>query len=147
MADPFNLQRFIEAQEAVYPAVRAELAAGRKTSHWMWFIFPQLAGLGRSSTARFFALSGLAEAAAYLAHPILGQRLLDCTLIVNRLQLNGRGAGDAHDIFGSPDDLKFHSSMTLFAQVAPPDSPFAQALALYFGGVADQATTRLLAAS
>jgi len=146
MADPFNLQRFVEAQDAVYPAVLAELRAGRKTSHWMWFIFPQLAGLGRSSTAQFFALTGRAEAVAYLAHQSLGQRLIECTLAVNHLQLNGRGVGNAHDIFGSPDDLKFRSSMTLFATVAPPESPFDRAIALYFDGMPDEATTRLLAA-
>jgi uncharacterized protein (DUF1810 family) len=140
MADPFNLQRFVEAQGAVYPAVLAELRAGRKTSHWMWFIFPQLAGLGRSATAQFFALTGRDEAAAYLAHPVLGQRLLECTLI-----LNGLPGADAHAVFGSPDDLKFLSSMTLFAQVAPLDSPFEQALNHFFDGVPDAATTRLLA--
>jgi uncharacterized protein (DUF1810 family) len=139
MADPFNLQRFVEAQDAVYPAVLAELKAGRKASHWMWFIFPQLAGLGRSSTAQFFALAGRAEAAAYLAHPTLGQRLIECTLILGNLP--GR---DAHAVFGSPDDLKFHSSMTLFAAITPENSPFAMALAKYFAGNLDGATLTLL---
>jgi uncharacterized protein (DUF1810 family) len=135
MADPFNLNRFVEAQAAVYPAVLAELRAGRKASHWMWFVFPQIAGLGRSPTAQFFALSGRAETAAYLAHPVLGQRLLECTLIVNALD-----GLSAHQIFGSPDDLKFRSSMTLFAQIAPAGSPFQAALDKYFGGAGDSAT-------
>ncbi len=139
MEDPFHLQRFVEAQAAVYPAVLKELRAGRKASHWMWFIFPQLAGLGRSDTARFFAISSRAEAAAYLAHPLLGQRLLECTLIVGALE-----AGSAHVIFGSPDDLKFRSSMTLFAAVAPAGSPFEAALQKYFGGAPDPATLKLL---
>ncbi|MBI2255302.1 MAG: DUF1810 domain-containing protein [Proteobacteria bacterium] len=139
MADPFNLQRFVEAQDAVYPAVLSELKSGHKTSHWMWFVFPQLQGLGRSSTARFFALAGRAEAAAYLAHPILGQRLIECTLI-----LGGLPGRDAHAVFGSPDDLKFHSSMTLFAAIAPEKSPFAAALAKYFAGKLDDATLTLL---
>jgi uncharacterized protein (DUF1810 family) len=135
MADPFNLNRFVEAQAAIYPAVLAELRAGRKASHWMWFVFPQIAGLGRSPTAQFFALSGLAEAEAYLAHPLLGQRLLECTLIVNALE-----GLSAHRIFGSPDDLKFRSSMTLFARIAPPGSPFQAALDKYFDGASDAAT-------
>ena len=135
MQDRHNLDRFVEAQDAVYPAVLGELRAGRKASHWMWFIFPQIAGLGRSATARFFALQDRDEAAAYLAHPLLGQRLLECTLIVNALP-----GSDAHAIFGSPDDLKFRSSMTLFAAVAPAGSPFAAALDKFFGGVGDAAT-------
>ncbi len=139
MTDRYNLSRFIEAQDAVYPAVLRELRAGRKTSHWMWFIFPQIAGLGRSSTAQFFALGGRGEAAAYLAHPILGQRLIECTLIVNALP-----GDDAHAIFGSPDDLKFRSSMTLFADVAPAGSPFELSLTKFFGGVPDAATLKLL---
>jgi uncharacterized protein (DUF1810 family) len=142
MADPFNLQRFVEAQDAVYPAVLAELKAGRKASHWIWFIFPQLAGLGRSPTAQFFALTGRAEATAYLAHSTLGQRLIACTLI-----LNGLSGRDPHAVFGSPDDLKFHSSMTLFAAITPENSPFAGALAKYFAGGPDAATLTLLGAS
>jgi len=139
MADPFNLQRFVEAQDAVYPAVLAELKGGRKASHWMWFIFPQLAGLGRSATAQFFALAGRAEAVAYLAHPTLGKRLIECTLILRDLP-----GHDAHAVFGSPDDLKFRSSMTLFAAIAPENSPFARALAKYFAGNPDDATLTLL---
>ncbi|WP_374377122.1 DUF1810 domain-containing protein [Dongia sp.] len=139
MPDRYNLARFVEAQAAIYPAVLRELRAGRKASHWMWFIFPQIEGLGHSSTARFFALSGRDEAAAYLAHPLLGQRLLECTMIVNAL-----ADGDAHAIFGSPDDLKFRSSMTLFAAIAPDGSPFAAALAKFFGGTGDPATLERL---
>ncbi|WP_374653173.1 DUF1810 domain-containing protein [Dongia sp.] len=139
MEDTYHLQRFVEAQDAVYPAVLDELRAGRKASHWMWFIFPQMAGLGRSDTARFFAIGSRAEAAAYLSHPLLGQRLLKCTLIVNAL-----AGHDAHAVFGSPDDLKFRSSMTLFAAVAPAGSPFAAALDKYFGGAPDPATLALL---
>ncbi|RYF34632.1 MAG: DUF1810 family protein [Comamonadaceae bacterium] len=108
-ADPFKLQRFVDAQAGVYPAVCAELAAGRKTSHWMWFIFPQLAALGRSETARFYGLADAAHARAYWTHPTLGARLDECSRLV--LAIDGRSA---HDIFGSPDDLKLCSSMTLF---------------------------------
>jgi uncharacterized protein (DUF1810 family) len=111
--DPYDLQRFVAAQAAVYPEVLAELGAGEKRSHWMWFIFPQLAGLGRSATARRYALSSLAEARAYLAHPLLGARLRECTQLVN--EVTGRSAAQ---IFGFPDELKFHSCMTLFAHAA-----------------------------
>ena len=110
MPDPFNLDRFVQAQDPVLAQVRAELWAGHKRTHWMWFVFPQLAGLGRSDTARYYALASLEEARAYLAHPLLGPRLIECTNLVNAVE--GRSA---HQIFGSPDDLKFHSSMTLFA--------------------------------
>ena len=112
-ADPFHLQRFIEAQESTYDVARAELAAGQKRSDWMWFIFPQMRGLGTSPTARRFAISGLDEGVAYLAHPVLGQRLAVCTTLVNATR--GRSI---HEIFGYPDNLKFHSCMTLFARVA-----------------------------
>ena len=108
--DPYNLARFVAAQAEVYARVRAELGAGEKRSHWMWFIFPQLAGLGRSATARLYAISSLAEARAYLAHPLLGARLRECTRLVN--EVTGRSAAQ---IFGFPDELKFHSCMTLFA--------------------------------
>lgn len=132
-SDP--LRRFIEAQETTYQAALSELQAGRKRTHWMWFIFPQIQGLGQSSTSRFYAIAGRAEAEAYLRHPVLGQRLAECTQAV----LNVRGRS-VHDIFGSPDDLKFHSSMTLFAAVSPPESVFHQALETCFGDATDPAT-------
>lgn len=137
--DQFKLRRFVDAQRLIYEMVRTELRAGRKRSHWMWFIFPQLAGLGRSDTARRFALSGLDEACAYLAHPILGPRLLECSGLVAAIEGSTIGA-----IFGSPDDLKFHSSMTLFAQAAPGQDIFAACLDKYFGGKPDSATLALL---
>ena len=130
---------FLEAQAPVYDAVVTELAAGKKTSHWMWFIFPQLEGLGSSPMARRFALSGVDAASAYLAHPVLGPRLIECTRLV--LAVEGR---TAHEIFGSPDDLKFRSSMTLFARAAPGPSAFADALGKYYGGIEDPRTLRLL---
>ncbi|MGZ9116799.1 MAG: DUF1810 domain-containing protein, partial [Methylocystis sp.] len=105
--DPYDLARFVAAQKPVYEKVRAELAAGRKRSHWMWFFFPQLEGLGASAMAQRYAIHSRAEAAAYLAHPVLGPRLKECVGLVNKVE--GRSA---HEIFGSPDDLKFHSSMT-----------------------------------
>ena len=138
-ADPFDLQRFVEAQDPVLERVRAELAAGRKASHWMWFVFPQIAGLGRSVMAQAYAIGSRDEAVAYLAHPELGGRLRELTRLVNQAQ--GR---TAHQIFGSPDDLKFHSSMTLFDAVAPGDV-FQAALAKYFESQPDQATLELLA--
>lgn len=135
MSDPFDLQRFVEAQDAVYPRVLAELRAGRKASHWMWFVFPQMAGLGASPMARRYAISGREEAAAYAAHPVLGPRLKDCTALVNAVERRS-----AHAIFGSPDDMKFRSSMTLFARAAPDPQPFLDALARYFDGVPDPLT-------
>jgi uncharacterized protein (DUF1810 family) len=135
MNDAFNLQRFVEAQAPVYRQVLAELGAGSKRSHWMWFVFPQIAGLGRSETARFFAIGSRAEAAAYLAHPILGPRLRECCRLAARIE--GRSA---REIFGSPDDMKFRSSLTLFAAVAPDDAIFTDALRKFFGGEADEAT-------
>ena len=133
--DPFDLQRFIDAQSPIYPQVHAELTAGSKRSHWMWFIFPQIAGLGSSPTAQRFAIRSMDEAAAYLAHPILGQRLRECTGLI--LTHPNRSASD---IFPFPDDLKFHSSLTLFA-VAGPDTPlFRQALDTFFAGARDEAT-------
>ena len=119
--------------------VRQELAAGRKRSHWMWFVFPQLAGLGHSAMARRYAISSLAEAQAYLEHPVLGSRLVELTELVN--QVNGRSI---REIFGSPDDLKFHSSMTLFAYAHPDVSAFREALERYFGGVMDNRTLEKL---
>ncbi len=135
MADPYDLQRFVDAQAPTYMQVCAELRAGRKKSHWMWFVFPQIAGLGHSDMARRFAISSRAEAEAYLAHEILGPRLEDCTRLVN--QIDGC---TAHEIFGSPDDLKFRSSMSLFAAVSSRASVFNSALQKYFGGQADPIT-------
>ena len=139
MSDPFDLQRFVTAQTAVIDAVRAELRTGRKRSHWMWFVFPQIAGLGSSATARRYAIGSLGEAQAYLAHPVLGARLRECAALV----LDARD-GDAHAIFGSPDDLKFRSSMTLFARAAPGEALFGAALEKFFAGAADPATLELL---
>ena len=131
---------FVQAQQGVSEQVTAELVGGRKTTHWMWFVFPQLAGLGRSEMARRFALGSLEEAEAYWRHPVLGTRLLDCTRLVN--ELAGRSI---HEIFGSPDDLKFHSSMTLFAHAVPDEPRFAQVLARYCDGAPDPLTLALLA--
>jgi uncharacterized protein (DUF1810 family) len=135
MADEYDLDRFVTAQEPILAQVRQELEAGRKRSHWMWFVFPQLAGLGHSAMARQYAISSLAEAQAYLEHPVLGGRLIELTKLVN--QVNGRSI---HDIFGSPDDLKFHSSMTLFTQACADEPVFREALDKYFGGVMDRGT-------
>jgi uncharacterized protein (DUF1810 family) len=135
MADPYNLQCFVDAQNPVYDKVCSELREGRKRSHWMWFVFPQIEGLGSSQLARQFAISSLAEAGAYLAHPILGPRLAECTRLVNRIE--GRSV---EQIFGYPDDLKFRSSMTLFARAAPDDQVFVAALQKYFRGEPDPAT-------
>jgi len=140
MDDPYNLQRFVNAQLPVFEQARSELRAGRKRSHWMWFVFPQLKGLGRSETARAFAISGLEEARAYLAHPVLGARLRECCRLVNLVE--GRSA---HQIFGDPDDLKFHSCLTLFAAAAPEEEVFRQALRKYFGGQGDRLTMEGLA--
>jgi uncharacterized protein (DUF1810 family) len=137
--DPHDLARFVRAQEGRYERALAEIRSGRKRSHWMWYIFPQLAGLGFSSTAQFYAVKSLAEAQAYLAHPILRPRLLAC--VEAALGVEGRSA---HEIFGSPDDLKLCSSATLFDCVSPPDSPFARLLAKYYQGRPDPKTLRLL---
>ena len=139
-SDPHHLQRFLDAQQSVYPQVHAELAAGQKRSHWMWFIFPQLRGLGSSPTAQRFAIAGRDEALAYLAHPTLGPRLRECTSLV--LNHPGRSV-DA--IFGYPDDLKFHSSLTLFHAVAPSDPAFTLGLRSVFSGHPGQTTLKLLA--
>jgi uncharacterized protein (DUF1810 family) len=133
--DPFALERFVSAQADVIARVLDELRAGHKQSHWMWFVFPQIAGLGRSPTAVHYAIASLDEARAYLCHPVLGARLRQCTQLV--LDIEGKGA---HAIFGSPDDLKFHSSMTLFAHAAPSEKIFSQALDKYFAGRPDNAT-------
>jgi uncharacterized protein (DUF1810 family) len=135
----YDLERFVDAQRAVYEDARAELRRGRKQSHWMWFIFPQIEGLGRSETARRFAISSREEAEAYLEHPVLGARLRECTRLVNLVQ--GRSA---EEIFGRPDDLKFRSSMTLFADAASDNQVFTEALRKYFGGAFDPLTLERL---
>ncbi|MGC9953217.1 MAG: DUF1810 domain-containing protein [Rhizomicrobium sp.] len=135
MDDPHNLNRFLSAQTPVFEQVRAELRAGCKRSHWMWFVFPQIQGLGHSDMARRFAIASLDEARAYAAHEILGPRLIECAVLV--VAVEGRSIGE---IFGSPDDLKFHSSMTLFARAATDNSVFKDALQKYFGGEEDRAT-------
>jgi uncharacterized protein (DUF1810 family) len=136
MSDQYELKRFVEAQEGVYEQACAELRAGRKRSHWIWFVFPQIRGLGSSPTAIRYAISGIDEARAYLAHPVLGARLRECARIV--VDVDGKTVSE---IFGYPDDLKFHSSMTLFAK-ASEDCPdvFGEALEKYFGGEMDQGT-------
>jgi uncharacterized protein (DUF1810 family) len=139
MSGPFDLQRFVDAQEGVYAAVIAELREGRKRSHWMWFVFPQIRGLGTSEMARRYAISSAAEARAYAAHPVLGARLRECTALV--LQVEGRAIGQ---IFGYPDDLKLRSCMTLFAACAPDPALFQAALAKYFGGAPDPLTLAAL---
>jgi uncharacterized protein (DUF1810 family) len=141
-SDPFNLERFVAAQAPVFNTVLAELAAGRKQSHWMWFIFPQLRGLGHSSMAQFYGIVSLDEARAYLAHPLLGPRLTLCTDTI--LAVDGRSL---HEILGSPDDTKFRSSMTLFAIAADCDgSPFRRALDRFCGGRIDDRTSAVLRA-
>jgi uncharacterized protein (DUF1810 family) len=159
MDDPYDLARFVTAQQGVYQSVLAELSAGRKQSHWMWFIFPQLQGLGSSPTARHYAIGSLAEARAYLAHELLGARLRECTSLVN-----GLGATTAQAVFGYPDYFKFRSCMTLFAHAAGEDEPsagkqpgtasgagvavqpFVTALRKYFAGEEDPLTRDLLRA-
>ena len=138
MTDPFDLERFVDAQLPVYTRVLAELRRGRKQSHWMWFIFPQLAGLGHSAMAQRFAIASIEEARAYLAHGLLGPRLRECTALVNAVE--GRTISE---ILGSPDDLKFCSSMTLFAAVSG-ETEFARAIAKYYGGTGDRRTLDLL---
>jgi uncharacterized protein (DUF1810 family) len=138
-AGAIDLSRFVAAQAPVYATVAQELRDGSKQSHWMWFVFPQLKGLGVSPTARHFGLAGAEEARAYLAHPLLGPRLIECTRLV--LAVRGRSA---HDIFGSPDDLKLRSCMTLFGGVAPEQEVFAEALRVYFDGRPDPRTLALL---
>jgi uncharacterized protein (DUF1810 family) len=146
MDDPYKLERFVEAQEAIYyppltmyeDALR-ELRAGRKRHHWMWYIFPQVAGLGHSVASQFFAIRSLGEAEAYLAHPLLGPRLEACALAAN-----SREGRSVSAIFGSPDDLKFGSSMTLFAQITPVESVFHTAIRKFFDGRFDLGTLREL---
>jgi len=139
MHDPHDLQRFVDAQTDVYEDVVDELRAGHKASHWMWFVFPQLRGLGHSPTAQHYGIASLDEARAYLAHPVLGDRLRECTRLV--LRVDGR---NARAIFGSPDDFKFRSCMTLYGFAAPDEDVFAQALDRYFGGEPDPRTLELL---
>jgi uncharacterized protein (DUF1810 family) len=138
MTDRFDLQRFLDAQSSVYPLVLDELRRGWKQSHWMWFIFPQLAGLGHSAMAQRFAIASREEAVAYLGHGVLGSRLRECTALVNGVE--GR---TILEILGSPDDLKFHSSMTLFGAVSS-DPKFAVAITKFYGGKPDQRTLDLL---
>jgi uncharacterized protein (DUF1810 family) len=140
MEDPFNLHRFVEAQSPAYAQVLSELRAGRKRSHWIWFIFPQLKGPGRSATAEYYGIGSIDEAAEYLKHPILGPRLEECTRLVIAIE-----SMSIEEIFGFPDNLKFRSSMTLFAQIATEIPLFDGALQKYFAGEPDQITLDLLA--
>ena len=135
MADPFDLQRFVDAQAPVYDEVRRELKVGRKQSHWMWFIFPQIAGLGQSPMSIRFAIASLDEAKAYLAHPVLGARIRECATLALDVE-----AKTAREIFGSVDEMKFRSSMTLFARAAPDEAAFQRCLEKYFAGSPDPAT-------
>lgn len=138
-AAAFDLERFVQAQAPVWPQVRDELSRGRKTSHWMWFVFPQLKALGRSGTAKFYGIESLEEARAYAAHPVLGPRLLEATGLM--LAVQGKSA---LQVLGSPDDLKFRSCMTLFRQAAPQHPEFAQALDKYCAGEPDPLTVQQL---
>lgn len=135
----FDLERFVKAQDRFYSTALRELLGGHKKSHWMWFIFPQIRGLGRSETARFYAISGRSEALAYLNHSILGPRLQECTHA-----MLGHSYRGVYDILGSPDDLKFHSSMTLFGAVAPAGSVFEKGLEVFYEGKRDEATLAAL---
>ena len=137
--DPYNLERFIEAQADSHDAACRELAAGCKRSHWMWFVFPQLRGLGQSQASRFYGITGLEEARAYLADPVLGSRLRHATQLVLRVE-----GASAHDIFGSPDDFKLHASMTLFARAADDNAAFASVLQRYFDGEEHRLTAEML---
>lgn len=134
-----NLERFITAQAPVYAQALAELRAGQKQTHWMWFVFPQMMGLGQSSASRAYGIQSLNEARSYLAHPVLGTRLRECCQAV----MNVRGKS-AHDIFGTPDDLKFRSSLTMFTEAAPQELMFFNLLEKYFDGEPDEATLELL---
>jgi uncharacterized protein (DUF1810 family) len=138
-ADPHDLARFVQAQEGDYDRALAEVRAGRKRSHWMWYVFPQYAGLGFSSTSQRYAIKSVAEAEAYLRHPVLGPRLVACAEAA--LGVEGRSA---FEIFGSPDDMKLRSCATLFAAVSPPESVFERLLVKYFRGARDEQTLRLM---
>ena len=137
--DTFGLQRFIDAQQSIYQTVLAELRAGRKQSHWMWFVFPQLAGLGSSAMARRYAIESVDEARAYSAHPVLGQRLRECSQLASDIKDRS-----VEEIFGYPDHLKFHSCMTLFAQADSDPQVFERCLKQFFAGRQDAATLRLM---
>ena len=137
--DVYDLDRFISAQEGIYESVLAELQNGEKRSHWMWFIFPQIDGLGFSATTKYYSIKNKEEARHYLNHPVLGPRLLQCTELL--LAIEGKSV---REIFDFPDDKKLNSSMTLFATVSDPDSVFAHVLEKYFGGERDERTTSLL---
>lgn len=141
-SDPYNLNRFVQAQENAYPAALRELQNGQKRSHWMWFIFPQIQGLGFSPTAQYYAVESVDEARAYLAHPLLGPRLTECTATVNAVE-----GKSLVQIFGYPDHLKFRSSMTLFELAAGKDSEFSKALDKHCSGERDQATQDIARAS
>ena len=138
MSDPFGLQRFVDAQEPVYPRVLAELRRGKKESHWMWFIFPQFAGLGHSSMTQRFAIGSREEAVAYLGHSVLGARLRECADLVNAVD-----GSTIREILGSPDDFKFRSSMTLFGEISS-DPVFRTAISKFYAGKPDQRTLTLL---
>jgi uncharacterized protein (DUF1810 family) len=138
-SDPYDLERFVQAQEGVYQQALREIRAGRKQSHWMWYVFPQFDGLGFSSTSRFYSIKSISEAEAYLAHSLLGPRLIECANAA--LAVNGR---TALEIFGSPDDMKLKSSATLFASVSPAGSVFDRLLDNYYHGSRDEKTLRLL---
>jgi len=139
MEDPFDLARFLNAQAGIFPQVLAELGAGQKRSHWIWFIFPQMKGLGSSSHSQFYGIGSLQEASAYWSHPVLGPRLEQCTILVNQIRKK-----PINQILGSPDDLKFRSSMTLFARAATDTTVFNEALQKYFAGQPDLLTLELL---
>lgn len=139
MEDRYKLVRFLEAQNQVYLKAVSEIKKGQKESHWMWFIFPQLTGLGFSENARYFGITNLGEATAYLQHPTLGKHLVEITKAL--LAINGRSASD---IFGYPDDLKLHSSMTLFSRAENTDPVFSEVINKYFGGLLDSRTLELL---
>ena len=138
--DPFDLDRFVQAQAAKYDEALAELRAGQKRTHWSWYVFPQIRGLGSSAMSVRYAISGLAEAQEYLAHPVLGPRLRECVAA-----MNSHSGRSAYAILGEVDAHKFHSCVTLFARVVEPDSPFHLALAKYFSGSHDSATLAILA--
>ena len=138
-SDPYHLERFLDAQKGIYERVLEELRRGQKSSHWMWFIFPQVRGLGHTETSIFFAISGLPEAKAYLAHPVLGARLIECCELLLKVE-----SKSASQIFGFPDDLKLKSSMTLFAQADNQGTLFKDVLAQYFEGKPDRRTLELL---
>lgn len=135
MHTQFDLERFVEAQNPVYARVVDELRAGRKRSHWMWFVFPQVAGLGSSAMAEKYAIASMDEAAAYLAHPLLGKRVRECAALVL-----AHAGQDIAGIFGNPDERKFHSSMTLFSEVAPDEAVFQDCINEFFDGLSDEAT-------